>query len=189
MHLFVQGERGVGKSTLLRHVLLPYEKELAGFVVQCLFARGQPVGFRAVTLENGFPPMGEEYAGQAGAFILKGHNDISILEAIMPQVEKAAKSPGCKLVFLDEIGGIEILSQGFMDAFWRLLDSGKHCLGVWKSIENLRHMASALRLPQEYLERHQAVEGRLTQNGRIVTMEKGNRESIRECVLDFIQML
>lgn len=189
MHLFVQGERGVGKSTLLRQALSPYEKELAGFVVQRLFAGARPVGFRAVTLENGFPPMGEEYAGQAGAFILNGHNDTSILEAIMTQVEKAAKSPERKLVFLDEIGGIEILSEDFMNAFWRLLESGKPCLGVWKSRKNLRHMASALRLPQEYLERHQAVEDRLLQNGRIVTMQKGNRESIRECVLDFMQTL
>lgn len=189
MHLFVQGERGVGKSTLLRQALLPYEEELAGFVVQRLFTGTRPVGFRAATLKNGFPPMGEEYTGQAGAFILGKHMDIAILEAIMTQVEKAAKSPECRLVFLDEIGGIEILSQDFMDAFWRILNSGKPCLGVWKSKENLRHMASALRLPQEYLERHQAVENRLTQNGRIVTMETGNRESVRECVLGFIQTL
>ncbi len=194
MHLFIQGERGIGKSTLLRQALLRYERRLQGFVEQRLLADGKRVGFRAVALAGSFPPAEAEYTGQeAGVFMLKGQRNMAVLEETIAKVERdshcAEKAvPGAQpsLLVLDEIGGAELLSDAFTGTLWRLLESGIPCLGVWKSKENLAHTASVFGLPKTLMERHQEMERRLSQAACIITLDAGNREQVKQSIMDFI---
>jgi len=187
MRLFLQGERGIGKSSLLRRVLLPYVGSLRGFVVQRLMEDGRQTGFRAVTLENGFPPLEAPYLPDLpSVFILHGKSYIPSLEETLVRVGSAAKNPRCKLLLLDEIGGIELASPRFMDALHRILESGKPCIGVLKSKGNLAHAAYELELGKGYAALHHNLEQWLRKEGTLLTLERHNRDIIWESVQDFL---
>lgn len=190
MHLFLQGARGIGKSSLLRQALSPYEETLCGFVVQRLIENGQPIGFRAVTLEQGFPPLEAVYSrDQTSAFILHGRGDLSVLEEILSRVEEAARERRYQLILLDEIGGMELASPRFGNTLQRILKIEKPCLGVWKSRENLVHTASMLNLEQDCFALHRTLEVWLLRHGNLITLERWNRDIVYKCVQAFVAKL
>jgi len=155
----------------------PYAAELAGFVVQRLTSNGQSVGFRAVTLESGFPPPFAEYVpGQDGVFILRGKWDASALETAILSVERLSHDPGKKLILLDEIGGIELTSRVFMDALERILSGSTPCIGTFKSRENFAHTSSVLKLTCR--NEHRELEQRLKKWLAPVTEQ--NYDEVRE---------
>ena len=175
MHIFLQGKSGVGKSTVLRQVFTPYSPVTVGFSVQRLTENGKRVGFRAATLENGFPPPEAEYhSGMDGVFILHRKWDFTPLEKVILCVKKQIASPGAKIVLLDEIGGIELTSSVFMDALEGILIGGLVCFGVFKSRENLLHTQSQLLLNSEYQNRHSQLETRLLSDSKIITLTEKN---------------
>jgi nucleoside-triphosphatase len=173
MHLFFQGPSGIGKSSLLRQRLLPYEKSLGGFVVQRLMEEGRQAGFRAVTLEQGYPKIEAIYTRDlSGVFILQRNNKTSVLEEVLAAVEKDVCRSECKLIVLDEIGGIELLSPNFMRRLEHILQGGKPCIGVLKSADNLAHMVSELSLEDSYFQRHCLLEKMILLRGDVITLDQ-----------------
>lgn len=177
MHLFLKGPRGIGKSTLLRKMLLPYQNQLAGFMVQRLFEDKTPVGFRAVLLNGCLPPLETEYSPDMdGVFILRGQKDVAVLDRIIVMAEASSQQVGCNMLLLDEIGGIELTSPVFMAALLRILSGSKPCIGVLKSAENLAHMATMLHLENEYLGLRATLEKSIERSGRIVEFDAGDKD-------------
>lgn len=188
MTLFLQGDRGIGKSTLLREALLPHQGEVAGFAVQRLREEGRVAGFRAVSIEGELPPLEAAYSpGQSGVFLLGSTRDPAGLEAVMARAEAHSCIPGCKLILLDEIGGIELTAAPFMAALDRLLAGPVPCVGVLKSRANLAHTLSRLGLGEGYLALHAALEERIRAGGSLLTLEPGNREGVRRQVLGLVE--
>jgi nucleoside-triphosphatase len=181
MKLFLQGRSGVGKSRLLRETLDHYAEEVAGFTVQRITQNGELVGFRAATIESGFPPGEAEYdPGMTGVFIFQKRQNVSALEEAILRAEEESRKPRRKLVLLDEIGGIELVSDVFMDTLNRILSGGKPCCGVFKSQENLAHTASILRLGEEYANRNKMLAARLKETGELLTVTEQNCAELRE---------
>ena len=181
MTLFLQGRSGVGKSRLLQETLAPYVKEIAGFTVQRLKINGAAAGFRVVNIENGFAPLEAVYAPEmTGVFIFRGRRDVFALEEAILRLEEESCGPQCKLVLLDEIGGIELSSRIFMDALKRIISSDKPCCGVFKSFENLIHTASKLKLKKEYAEYHRELASLLEEKGELLTVTEQNYLSLRD---------
>jgi len=190
MTLFLQGRSGVGKSRLLRETLVPYTGAVAGFTVQRLTQNGELVGFRAASIEGGFPPGEAEYTQKtAGVFILRGRQNVPVLEEAILRAEEESRKSRRKLVLLDEIGGIELVSDVFMDTLNRLLSGGKPCCGVFKSHENLAHTASILRLGEEYLSRSKLLAARLEEAGELLTVTEQNYAELRDCLAARFQSL
>ena len=180
MKLFLQGRSGVGKSRLLRETLDPYTEAVAGFTVQRLTLNGEVVGFRAVAIESGFPPGEAEYIQEmSGVFILRGQQNVPALEEAILRIEEESHKSRRKLVLLDEIGGIELVSDIFMDTLNRLLSGGKPCCGVFKSHENLAHTASILKLGEEYAYRSKMLAARLEEAGELLTVTEQNYAEVR----------
>ena len=199
MNIFLQGSSGVGKSYLLRKALNPYVEAICGFVAQQIRENGVKIGFRTVTLGRGFlspegfsspeglpslegfpSPEAEYVPGLAGVFILRGRYDISVLDHAILHVERESHNPRCKLVLLDEIGGIELNSQIFTDALKRMLSSEIPITGVFKSYENLSHTVTKLDLNQDYFAMHAELETLIRNRGELITLTEENRaESYR----------
>lgn len=190
MHIFLQGQRGIGKSTLLREVLRPAAPILAGFSTQRLMEAGNTIGYRAVSTEGELCPVETFYkAHTKGVFLLRGKPNVSVLEQTILQLERDSQKEHVKLILLDEIGGIELVSEQFMRSINRLLSGGKPCIGVFKSAENMAHTRSMLQLESCYFELHEKLEQCIIQNGRLLTLTRENKENVVSCLQDHIQSI
>jgi len=183
-HIFLQGRSGVGKSSLLREIFMPHIAVTRGFVVQRLTENGKKIGFRATSLENGFPPPTAEYAGQPGIFILRGEFFIHPLEEAVLRAERECRA--CKFVLLDEIGGVELRSSVFMESLERILSSGTPVAGVFKSRENLERASRTFGLERAYEGLHAELEARLRRGGELITVTEQDTCAVREQLKKFI---
>lgn len=183
MHFFLQGERGIGKSYLLRQHLLPYLGQMAGFGVSRLTEDGEVAGFAVYDVKAGFGPLEQEgRAGSRGSdedvFMYRGHRDITVLEKTIARVAADCREAWCRLIYLDEIGGIELVSPAFLASLGQVLACGKPCIGVWKSAANLSHTLQNYGLSGEYRKQHRQLEEQLTAAGELHTLTAGNQ---KEC--------
>ena len=190
MHLFIQGQPGVGKSSLIRKALEPISSIVAGFATQRLIENGKVIGFCAYCVAGTLPSLETIYvANQPGAFILNGKIDISVLEKIILQVEQNIKNPKYEFVLLDEIGGIELKSRVFMGALLRILSSGKHCIGVLKSAHNMSHTVSTLKLDAEYLDMQKDFEQIICTKSELFSVTYENRDVMQDYFCNHVQQL
>ena len=95
MHLFLQGARQVGKSTLLRQAAAPYGKEIGGFTVQRLWRGDRWAGF-------------PDHGHREGVFLDDGVRYPERLAAVVERAAGMIRDPRCTLILLDEIGGAEL---------------------------------------------------------------------------------
>ena len=171
MLFFLQGNSGTGKSRLLMDAVMPYVTSVSGFIVQRLTENGNVIGFRAAPLEKGFPPFTSEFSpGLAGVFIIRGKYCASALEDVILRVERESGEAWCKMLLLDEIGGVDLASRVFTDALERILSGNKSCAGVFKSRDNLARMSRNLNLGRQLDALHRALEARIRSRGEILTM-------------------
>ena len=179
MHLFLYGPREAGKSTFLRWALLPRQAYLAGFVVQRVMEGNEPVGFRVAQANGSYPSLVTEYAADMdGVFIFRGRMDRSVLDEAIDAARTASQKDGCKLILLDEIGGIELESPRFMNALERILSGNKPCVGVLKSEENLRRSLSRLRLGNRCLDLRARLEEQIARNGELLEYSRAEEANI-----------
>ncbi|MCL2281673.1 MAG: nucleoside-triphosphatase [Dehalococcoidia bacterium] len=190
MHLFIQGQSRIGKSTLLRNTLIPVAASVAGFVTQRLMENEKVIGYRALSIAGDLPLLETGYeTNQSGIFLINFQLDISVLESVILLVEQATKSPSCKLILLDEIGGVELKSGVFFDALLRIMNGEKPCIGVWKSTSNLSHTISRLKLNNEYLNPHDSLEQIVRSKGELLTVTDANKESLHGYIKKYIQQM
>ena len=190
MHLFLQGQFGIGKSSLLRKMLEPASSSIAGFVTQRLMKNGKKIGHRALNITGSLPPLEAVYTpGQKGIFILKGQTDIPALEKAILQVEQDTINPGCKFILLDEIGGVELKSEAFMGSLLRIVSGDKPCIGVLKSAPNLAYAMSQLNLDNEYLRLHSRLEQIIRLKGELISVTYENIDEMREYLNQHVRQI
>lgn len=181
MHLFLQGSSGTGKSTLLQRALAPHWQTVAGFWVQRLLDGQESAGFRVVPVTAGPPgPLTAPYRpGLPGVFLLHQRQDVSVLEQVMMRTVQDSKAPRCRLVLLDEIGGMELASPVFSELLVQVLSGALPCVGVFKSRGNFQRMAAAHGLAPQAAVLHRELEALLRSRGELLTVTGDNREQVQ----------
>ena len=121
-NLLLTGPPGCGKTTVICRVIeLVRDRRLAGFYTQEICRKGQRVGFEAVGLHGQSATLAHvdfHRAERVGRYSV----DIGGFEAIVQQ-ELGQADEVVDLFVIDEIGRMECLSQGFVEAVTRTLDS------------------------------------------------------------------
>jgi len=128
-HLFLTGEKQVGKSTILRRLIEVRKLDCAGFETQAFYLNGERRGF---TLHGRVPmPLYENdciccarIAEKKAAPVLEtfSQNGVNILRL---SLESAAP-----YILMDEIGRLESKSDAFCAQVLRTLDGEKRVFGV-----------------------------------------------------------
>ncbi len=126
--LFITGTPGVGKTSLLKEVTLPYLKHIGGFFTHTIIENNKRAGFLLKTC-----------AGEEGVLAKKGMEskhklnkygiDISIIDNLgVTSLESAIKTNN--LIVIDEIGSMEIISPKFCETVVKCINSDKHILAT-----------------------------------------------------------
>jgi nucleoside-triphosphatase len=119
MRLFLTGNPGVGKTTLVRAIVERLEEvTCAGFYTEEKRQRGQRIGFRVITLdgqEGSLASLGREQP-TVGKYSVRVEE---FEKLVLPELDTAI-SPA-ELYVIDEIGKMELLSRPFRDRIIELL--------------------------------------------------------------------
>jgi nucleoside-triphosphatase len=119
MRLFLTGNPGVGKTTLVRAIVERLEEvTCAGFYTEEKRQRGQRIGFRVITLD-----------GQEGSLASLGRENPTVgkysihveefEKLVLPELDTATTA--ADLYVIDEIGKMELLSPHFRRKIIELL--------------------------------------------------------------------
>lgn len=189
MHLFLEGSPRVGKSTILKNALSPYQPFVAGFMVQRLFRQGEICGFRACVVDGrGIPALEAPDAnGLEGVFLYEGNPIPGVLEHVIFRAGEQCARDACKVILLDEIGGFELRSPAFMQSLDVILRLGKPCIGVLKSRENLARTVRRLNLPDGVFQQNDDLHRRIEENGKVLVVTERNVNSTAKAAGAFIR--
>jgi len=121
--LLLTGRPGGGKTTIVRRVADSLvDRRIRGFVTEEIRVKGERQGFRLETFD-GRSALLAHVSDRSGPRVGKYGVNVPALE----EVVDAALDPnaGADVYLVDEIGRMECLSERFIDAMTRLLDSGR----------------------------------------------------------------
>jgi nucleoside-triphosphatase len=138
--LFLTGPSGTGKSTLLLGMLEAYRERLGGFYVQRHQSAGRCFAYALSAAREGNFQTDVPWRGDTpNAFITVQHGkhmlDLSVFDACGEEMLR--QSADTTVMLLDEIGGVELLSDSFFNRLCALLESDVPCIGVCKSDQAL----------------------------------------------------
>ena len=118
--ILLTGRPGSGKTTAVRRALAKLALPAGGFYTEEVREAGRRVGFRLVTLEGEVGTLadvrrrGSPRIGRYGV-------DLEVLDGLGVRSVVSALRAG-KLVVLDEIGPMELLSPRFQEVVWQALE-------------------------------------------------------------------
>lgn len=122
----ISGRPGSGKTTAIRKVIAQLKLPAGGFYTQEIREAGRRVGFELSTLEGQKGVLahvklqGQPRIGKYGV-------DMDVLESIgLPALRRGIEA---KVLVVDEIGPMEILSRKFQEVVWEALESDVLVLG------------------------------------------------------------
>lgn len=127
-NVLLSGTPGVGKTTLIRRVLEPFRAEVGGFFTSELREGGRRVGFGITSLDGEQGVLA--HIGIKGPFRVGKYGvDLGCLERIGVGALRGAICEK-RLVVIDEIGKMELLSERFQEVVWEVLASSRPVLGT-----------------------------------------------------------
>lgn len=190
--LFLKGDSGEGKTTLLFECLKPLHPMVGGFYSQRLLNEdGMTMGFRMVPAEEEWIPAAAYKKRMTNVFIERTeHGFQKNLQFFKTGGIEILRSYTHKeFCLLDEIGGIELFVPEFMEEVLCCIDSQVPCIGVLKSRKNLEAMKTRVPTEPDPDKLLRDLEEKLVKrsNGRIFTFEREKRENIQTEIMEFLR--
>ncbi|WP_313155930.1 nucleoside-triphosphatase [Lacrimispora sp.] len=190
--LFLKGDSGEGKTTLLFECLKPWHRMVGGFYSQRLLSEdGMTMGFRMVPAAEEWIPAAAYKKGMTNVFIQRNENGFqkNLQFFKTDGIEILRSSAHNKLLLLDEIGGIELFAPEFMEEVLCCIDSQVPCIGVLKSQKNLEAMRTRVPTEPDPDKLLRDLEEKLVKrsDGRILTFDREKKEHIRAEIMEFLR--
>ncbi|MGI6643247.1 MAG: nucleoside-triphosphatase [Bacillota bacterium] len=187
MYMFLQGPPRIGKSTILRNALLPWQTTVAGLMVQRLREDGEICGYRACAVHGELPTLEIDYVEHLdGVFLYRRKSFPEVLDRTISRARVLCAKDGCEIIILDEIGGLELSSPAFMESLETIMALGKPCLGVLKSQENLARVAARVGMPSRVFRLSENLYRRIEAGGKILEVSENNLAETAQTVADFL---
>ena len=130
-NILITGTPRSGKSTLLKKVISNYDKKV-GFITNEICENGERIGFEIETNageKSNFANVNFKTNFKVSRYFV----DVNNLEEIIPKV---AEFTGDDILFLDEIGQMELFSEKFKQLVLKYLDSSNICIVTLSKVYN-----------------------------------------------------
>lgn len=174
-HVFLTGPPGVGKTTLVRRAcgeLGASSAPLQGFYTEEVREGGKRTGFDVVTLDGRrgtLARVGSQKGPKVGQYTV----DLRSFEGLALPVLSLKRDPSPPIYVIDEVGKMELFSQGFIQATRRLLDQPNTTILGTIPVPKGRPLG----LVEEVRSRSDV---------QIITISKENRDGILTHILDVV---
>lgn len=138
-HLFLTGDKQVGKSTLLRRLIEARKLDCAGFETRAFFLNGERRGF---TLHGRIemPPYQNDCICCARIEEKRAVPVLPVFEENGVLILKRSLASPAPFLLMDELGRLEREASGFIAQIEACLDADKRVLGVLQKC-NSAHVA------------------------------------------------
>lgn len=138
-HLFLTGDKQVGKSTLLRRLIEARHLDCSGFETQAFFLNGERRGF---TLHGrvDMPPYRNDCICCARIEEKRAVPVLPVFEENGVLILKRSLASPAPFLLMDELGRLEREASGFIAQVEACLDADKRVLGVLQKC-NSEHVA------------------------------------------------
>lgn len=192
-NFFLEGDKFVGKSTVIQQILKEMKVPVSGFYVQRIMdqqKKNVTFELRAASelslVENKIPTRKEH------CFIInkegKQKRDLTVFSGFGCKLLKEA-SISERVILLDEIGGIELLSDSFAKNLYEILRQPKKIIGVFKSEKNYQnqrlHSLEKIEISQQ---RQRLKDAIMESDGAIITMNQSNHQVIADKIRHFLSL-
>ncbi|XP_071507922.1 cancer-related nucleoside-triphosphatase homolog [Diadema antillarum] len=173
-HIFLTGPPGVGKTTLVRKACSELGAKCIptqGFYTEEVRAGGKRIGFDVVTLDGQrgtLAKVGDHKGPKVGQYTV---NLPSFEQLALPVVSRKKDSSEKPIFVIDEVGKMELFSQGFIQSVRKLLDQPSSTVLGTIPIPKGRPLG----LVEEIRSRPDV---------KVVTISKDNRDAILGEILD-----
>lgn len=192
-NFFLEGDKFVGKSTLLQEVIRAAGKSISGFYVKRrMDEQGQIVGFELraakelLQKEANLEPIDEHCFIQTESG--KRIRNLQVFETWGMALLEEAKTNPTDFILLDEIGGIELLSQKFTNELLTTLQQPQKIVEVFKSDINYqrqkKHTVEALEIGRQRAQLKQTI---LKNEGQILALNEHNFAEIKKQLSEFLK--
>lgn len=190
--LFLTGDSGEGKTTLLFECLKPFRAATGGFYSQRLIdEKGDTAGFRLASVKEEWSPTACYREGLTNIFLRRTKEGmVSFPEVFQKEGRRLLSVQGDdKFILMDEIGGVELLIPEFMEVVHDCMKGPVPCIGVIKSRKNYALMMSRNGgNPSASHLRDELEEAVLNnQNNQLLTFSRKDEEAVRKKILKYIR--
>lgn len=122
--VLLSGRPGCGKTTVIRRAVeLIGASRCVGFYTEELRERGRRIGFDVVTVDGQRAPLAR--AGAAGPRVSRYGVDVrSFEDHAVARLESALRGRVARVLVVDEIGKMELISGRFCDVLERIFEPG-----------------------------------------------------------------
>ncbi|AKA69598.1 nucleoside-triphosphatase [Clostridium scatologenes] len=163
--IFITGERGIGKSTLLKKIIKNVDCSIGGFIQEKEFM-GESKRFKVNSLYN----LEESYTiGVYDAEKRELHSDMNMFNIISQDILLKSLD-NRELIVLDELGFMEEKAPLFKETVFKILNSDKAVIGVLKECDG--------NFVQKIAKREDV---------QVFKIDENNRDSIEYKVLQMLQ--
>lgn len=128
-HLFLTGDKQVGKSTLLRKLIALKHLECSGFETRAFDLHGERRGF---TLHGrvDMPPYENDCICCARIEEKRSVPVLPVFDENGSKILRISRSDSAPFILMDELGRLERQADAFIHEIYACLDSEKRVLGV-----------------------------------------------------------
>ena len=177
--LFLSGPSGCGKSTMIRKELGERIRRAGGFVTQReRDENGRVCGFE-IRSADGYGPRDRflDLTGETPRI------DLEVFSGVGRDYLRRAREQ--KFAVLDEIGGVELLNERFMDELARYLSGTQPCIGVMKGPGPAGKLVEMMGLTVRYELARRALYEHLRNDPNTLLLEMNSRDDLQ--VLDAVR--
>ena len=193
--LFLEGDKFVGKSTLIKEVLQGYERHPAGFYVERRRNENQEViAYELCAAASLYDAqIREEVVGEERNYFLttdgnKRSRNLDVFQEMgVSLLRQALAAPEDQIVLLDEIGGVELLCESFTETLFQLLQRPGKVIGVFKSERNYQQQRRNSTQPLAIVHQRAKLIHQLYNTGDLITMTPSNRDEMKQRLVDFLE--
>lgn len=184
---FLQGEKFIGKSTLLQEALKEH-KNLTGFYVERIIDEtGEILAFELRDARE-IVDKSFKQIKTINQFIVKKPQPARNLEVFenfgCQLLEQARKASGP--ILLDEIGGIELLAPEFTKSLMTLLKENRPILGVLKSEDNYQNQKKNSKQPLNIDVERELLQNEILKYGQVRTLDRMIYQEIKSKLQRFL---